>query len=71
MIALLRPHTKRINRTIMSDCDKILEAIDKYYATATKEELKEHFDRANSLVSDGITFEEYIENLNTSTSIQL
>jgi hypothetical protein len=53
----------------MENEDKILQALDNYYSTASKEELRESFEKANKLCSSGITWEEYIENLNKSTSI--
>jgi len=52
--------------------DDILSLFDKYFETASKEEIAKDVAYINSISSaSGVTFEEYLENLNAIAAIPL
>jgi hypothetical protein len=51
--------------------DKILELFDEYFETADETEIETDIKYVNSLGTNGVSFEEYIEILNEVTSLSL
>jgi len=55
----------------MNNEDKILELFDNYFRSAPSEEVEKDLAYINSIGFEGISFEEYVGILNTSTSFNL
>lgn len=43
--------------------DDVLDLMDQYFATASKEEIAKDVEYVNNLGTNGISFEEYVEGL--------
>lgn len=55
----------------MTQEETILLLFDQYFATAGKDELREDVEFINSLGKEGVTFEQYLENLDSITAFHL
>jgi hypothetical protein len=55
----------------MSQEDSILSLFDQYFSNADKQQISEDVDYVNSLGKDGVTFEQYLENLDSITAFPI
>lgn len=55
----------------MNNLDNILDSLDSYFENAPDAEIKADADFINKLSKNGISLENYLENLNVLTSVSL
>lgn len=55
----------------MTQEDNILSLFEQYFATADKQEIQKDVAYVNSLGKDGISFEQYLENLDSITAFPI
>lgn len=55
----------------MSHEESILALFDQYFSKADKQEIQEDVNYVNSLGKDGVTFEQYLENLDSITAFPI
>jgi hypothetical protein len=52
----------------MTHEESILSLFDQYFSNADKQEIQKDVEYINSLGKDGVTFEQYLENLDSITA---